>query len=187
MSTLLLILEVLKNVSFNWNNIISEVHVYTTNKTVYAIDGENMTWSLTQQYPSCQMLDMTEYFDFEEYTPLQIFIYLSKLDKIGVSVFFEETNKALSRRLKTNMLSYQGPTFQNNDLSNPIDLQGIVKISQNVDSEEEENKKCKNYPFNNSVNFKDCDEKYNVDQFSSIFQLMPFWVAKDLEEVSEAR
>ena len=167
---------------------MNHIRVYTTDKiwfeTVY---GENITWSLTQQYPSCQLLDVTKYFDFQKHTPIQIFIHLSKLDNIGVSIFLEESNKALSRRLKTNMLSYQGPTFQNNDLSNPVDIQGIVKITQNINSEEEENKKCKNYPFNQSLTFKDCDEKYNMQLFKNKFNTMPFWVAETVEEISPKR
>ena len=113
-------------------------------------------------------------------------IGFSKLNNIGVSISFQETNKALSRSLKSNILAYDGPDFLFKDLSIPKYLRGMFKISQNIYSEEEENKKCRNYPYNKSLNFRDCDEKYNHDKFTNDFKVMPFWVAYLLNETSTA-
>ena len=63
----------------------------------------------------------------------------------------------------------------------------MFKISQNIYSEEEENKKCRNYPYNNFLNFKDCDEKYNYDKFANHLKVMPFWAAYSLNETSAER
>ena len=48
-------------------------------------------------------------------------------------------------------------------------LGGMFKISQNIYSEEEENKKCRNYPYNDFLNFRDCDEKYYHDKEAKRF------------------
>ena len=86
--------------------------MYTTEKMWLQVFAENMTWSKFDQFPSCQILNISKYFNFQEHTPLQIFIRLAKLDNIGVSISFLETNKALlSRRLKSNSLAYDGPAF----------------------------------------------------------------------------
>ena len=82
---------------------------------------------------------------------------------------------------------YDGPAFLYKDLSIPRYLGGMFKISQNIYSEEEENKKCRNYPYNNSLNFRACDEKYNQDIFTTYFKVMPFWVASSLNETSAKR
>ena len=146
-----------------------------------------MTWSKIEQFQSCQILNIFKYINLQKHTPLQIFIFLSKLKNIGVSLSFQETNKALSRNLKSNILAYDGPAFIYKDLNIPRELGGMFKISQNIYSEEEENKKCRNYPYNDFLNFRDCDEKYNHDKFTNDFKVMPFWVASSLNETSAGR
>ena len=152
------------------------------------MNSEDITWERIPQFPACQILDVMEYFqEYKDENILQIFIYLNQVQDVGVSIFFEEKNKVLSRRLKTNMLSYDGPSFQYNDLSLPKYKEGILHFQQNIYSEKEENKHCKNYPFNGSANFGDCDRKYLHDKFVNFFKIMPFWGALDLSEVTNQR
>ena len=145
-------------------------------------------WNKIPQFPACQILDVMEHFMEEKVENiLQIFIYLQQVPGVGVSIFFEEKNKVTVRRLKTNMLSYEGPNFQYDDLSLPQSKKGIFSFHQNSYSEKEENKHCKNYPFNNSASFGDCDEKYLYDKFVNFYKIMPFWIALDLSEVTNFR
>ena len=180
-----LFLETLTNITFDWNSLITDVSVYTTDKDFPSIDGDNITWDPMPQYPSCQGFDPADYFDFDASTPLQIFIDVAKVENMGVSFYFEDKNKALRRKQKSNMLAYSGPAFQNLDLNHPTKMRGIFKISQSISSEEETNKKCRNYPNKNYKSYQECDEQYLQDIFKKKFKIMPPWVATDLDQVSD--
>ena len=82
---------------------------------------------------------------------------------------------------------YVGPFFQYDDLSLLRNKKGIISFHQNIYSEKEENKHCRNYPFNGSASFGDCDEKYLHDKFVNFYKIMPFWVALNLSEVTNHR
>ena len=181
-------LDVLEGVSFNWTEIVSQISVYTGKQNQYYINSEDILWNKIPQYPACQILDVMEYFNqYKNENILQIFIYLNQVQDVGVSIFFEEKNKVLSRRLKTNMLSYEGPNFQYDDLFLPQSKKGIFSFHQNIYSEKEENKHCKNYPYNGSASFRDCDKKYLYDKFVNFYKIMPFWISLDLTEVTNYR
>ena len=126
---------------------------------------------------------MDYFMQYKDENILEIFFDLNKV-QYGVYIYFEEKNKVLSRRLKTNMLSYEGPSFHYDDLFFSKYKEGI---RQNIYSEKEENKHCKNYPFNGSASFGDCDKKYLYDKFVNFFKIMPFWVALNLSEVTNYR
>ena len=85
------------------------------------------------------------------------------------------------------MLSYEGPTFQNLDLTDPILIKGIFKLSQTIDTEEDEEKLCKNYPYNGFNSFRECDEQFVYDEFKNRFNIMPAWAAFDKEETTNLR
>ena len=181
-------LDVLEGVSFNWTEIVSQISVYTGKQNQYYINSEDILWNKIPQYPACQILDVMEYFlDFKDETILQIFIYLNQLQGVGVSIFFEEKNKVLTRMLKNNRLSYDGPFFQYDDLFLLKNKKGIISFHQNIYSEKEENKHCRNYPFNGSASYGDCDEKYLHDKFVNFYKIMPFWVALNISEVTNHR
>ena len=150
-----LCLDVLDGVSFNWTAIVFQIRIYTGKLNDYYLSSEDIIWSKIPQYPACQVLDVMEYFtDYKEEQILQLFIDFNQVENVGVSIFFEEKNKVLSRRLKTNMLSYAGPSFQYDDLFVPQDKKGIFSFHQNIYSEKEENKHCKNYPFDDSASLE---------------------------------
>ena len=181
-------LDVLDGVSFNWTEIVYQIRIYTGKLNEYYVNSEDIFWNKISQYPACQILDVMEYFtEYKEEHILQIFIDFNQVQDVGVSIFFEEKNKVLSRRLKTNMLSYVGPSFQYDDLFLPQDKKGIFSFHQNIYSEKEENKQCKNYPFNGSASFGDCDKKYLYNKFLHFYNIMPFWMAMDLSEVTNHR
>ena len=152
------------------------------------MNSEDITWERIPQFPACQILDVMEYFqEYKDENILQIFIYLNQVQDVGVSIFFEEKNKVLSRRLKTNMLSYDGPSFQYDDLFLPHDKKGIFSFHQNIYSDNEKDKHCRNYPFNGSASFGECDKKYFYDKFVNFYKIMPFWIALDLIDVTNHR
>ena len=180
-------LEVLSNVSFDWNKIILRFGVYTTEKDTYTVDGENITWDIMPQFPSCQGFDPREYFELDTNTPLQIFIDVAKVENMGVTFYFEDSNKALRRKQKSSILSYMGPSFKNLDLNKTMYMEGIFQVSQTINSDEDLSKSCKNYPYNGLESYKDCDEQYIYQLFSKQYQLMPPWVSRYIDEVTISR
>ena len=60
-------------------------------------------------------------------------------------------------------------------------------MSQTIDSSLDADKKCKNYPHGKFSSYRECDEAFVYDMFDHKYKLMPFWVAKNMEEVTEQR
>ena len=90
-------IEILKNVSFNWNDFVNEAAIYSIDKIYKIVNGGNIRWPIAEQYPSCQPLDLFDYFDMDAYTPLQIFFNFSIVDNMQVTLLIEDRNKVTSR------------------------------------------------------------------------------------------
>ena len=104
-------------------------------------------------------------------TPLQLFFDFKKLENIGISLFVKERNKALkSRPLKSSMLNYLGVELLNEDLNKTIYLTAILTSTQALDSEEEEDKKCKIYPHGGFQNFTECDENFVYEKMKNYYR-----------------
>ena len=103
-------LGILSNISLDWKNIFKSAQIWTLNHEDLKIDGENISWSLAPLYPSCQQLILSDFFNMSDKnnTPLQIFFQFRIVENLGVSVLIEESNKAVSRPLKSSMLIYSG-------------------------------------------------------------------------------
>ena len=121
---------IFKSLSLDWSNILSQILVYPTSTKHMYFSGRNISWSLEPIYPSCQVIDLGDYFNLSVHTPLQILFYIKRVPNLSVSLYFEDKGRAVaSRILKSNILSYAGPKFRNNDLSNPIDMKVLLKLS----------------------------------------------------------
>ena len=84
------------------------------------------------------------------------------------------------------MLSYVGPDMSGMSLrGTPNRIRMMYSISQFIDSEADEMKKCKNYPYNGFLNYQECDEDFVINKFRKIYNdtILPFWVVDDLEKV----
>ena len=180
-------LDILRSLSFDWNTIIERVRVYTRDKEFKFVAGANITWDIMPQYESCHLFDPLLYFDFDTYFPSEIWIDAAKVENMGVSFYFVDRNKALGRKLKSNILSYSGPTFQNTNLNVPIVINGMFKISQTINSEKDSNIKCINYPNKVYESFRDCDEEYLYQLFTTKYHIMPPWVTRNMSEVTILR
>ena len=134
--------------------------------------AKEITWNYPL-YPSCQSLDLLNYFDMYNSTPLQLFFDFKKLENIGISLFVKERNKALkSRPLKSSMLNYLGVELLNEDLNKTIYLTTILTSTQTLDSEEEEDKKCKIYPYGGYQNFTECDENFVYEKMKNYYRYL---------------
>ena len=59
-------------------------------------------------------------------------------------------------------------------------------MSQTIDSEQDKDKNCKNYPIETFKSFGECDDLYVKTQVES-FNVMPFWATKNLSSVTSLR
>ena len=60
-------------------------------------------------------------------------------------------------------------------------------MSQTIDSNLDDDKKCKNYPHGKFSSYRKCDEAFVRKMFVHKYKLMPFWVANHMEEVTVQR
>ena len=169
---------------------MKKISVKTINKKLLSVKGSDIEWLPTPLYPGgCQSIDFTDYFNLTgENIPMQIYFYLEETEAIGAQIFIEERNKALAKRtLASSMLSYHGPDIRNPDLSVKRFFKSIIRVSQNIFIEEDESKKCRNYPNSNFDSYRDCDEQFLYREIKSKYNVVPFWTAYDLNEVTSKR
>ena len=83
--------------SFNWIDLLEDAAIYSMDKKFIIVNGFNIRWPIAEQYPSCQPLDLFDYFDMDAYTPLQIFFNFSIVDNMQVTLLIEDRNKVTSR------------------------------------------------------------------------------------------
>ena len=62
-----------------------------------------------------------------------------------------------------------------------------VKLSQTIYSERDKSKPCVNYPTEKYVSYEDCDRRTVYQNVLDKFNLVPFWSARSLDEVSMTR
>ena len=113
----------------------------------------------------------------------------------GLGIYIEERNKVLQRRLlSSNILSYSGPALETKNLSLGRDIKAVVSLSQTIDLEEDEEKRCRNYPrtdwHNKNLTFTDynaCDMEYAHKYLKDHFHLTPFWATNNISEVTALR
>ena len=98
-----------------WNDLIYSVDIFTS-EYKYQLFGENISWFLVEQYPSCQLLDLHDYFEMATIVPQEIIFQFNTLDFISVNLLIEERNMVTSRSLKYSRLMNTGPPMTLNDL-----------------------------------------------------------------------
>ena len=79
-------IEILEGVAYNWSSIITGIGISTTSSTDYRwyeVDGAAINWSLVPQYPSCQSINLWDYFWLYDYTPQEVNFYLGAVENLG--------------------------------------------------------------------------------------------------------
>lgn len=181
------LLDILKRASLNWSSIIDKISITTLDDQFFSVRGTEVDWTLAFQYPSCQALDLTKYFNLTNTTVEQITIEIARYKDHQFLLFVEERNRALSRPLKSNMLAYRGPPMYLNQLGHSRIVKVILGIEQLTSSEKDKKKRCKIYPNSQYSSFRECDEENIKKIFQEEYKILPFWIAKNLQNVSENR
>ena len=146
-----------------------------------------MNWTAVFQYPFCHTVDLEDYIDLDEITPQEVQIYLGNVENLGVSLHFIDKSRSLTRTLLNNYLAYTGPPMKITDLiiDTSEELHVILKLSQNIRTEEDPESQCKNYPFKNFMNYNECDQTYLQNLLQQEIGITPFWATQDLKNVTK--
>ena len=144
-----------------------------------------MNWSPIQQYPACQTLDLHEYLDFQKSVPLYVELIFNRVKNLAVTVKIEDRRKSLLKRsLNLNIFDYEGIPLQIADLRTGIFLDLSLTVSNTIDLESDTGIECTNYPSNEFTSYRECDESFVYNEMKNSYNLMPFWAAKTLDEVT---
>ena len=81
-----------------------------------------------------------------------------------------------------------GPVMYSTDLTVPFKVKFILKISQTIDSDQDNDNNCENYPYNKYSSYRECDEDFLYQTFTKEYNnLMPFWVTDNFNDVTRHR
>ena len=172
-----------RDLSFNWNGIVNKIS-YNNYKNITFIFAKDINWSPIDEFRACQTLDLTQYFKFIDKSFNLAFIF-NIFDNHGVAVFIEDKNKHTYRPLKVNKKPI--PLLAIDDLSKPMIVRTINSISQDISSELDKGKNCRNYPFQTFKSYGDCDKKMLAKWFKKYSGIRPFWAVEDYREVTKLR
>ena len=181
-------LDILTNVTSVLDQVLNSIEIHSNESTNRIVQSKSIKWGLVPDFILCRTIDLSKYFDLGTLVPEQIILKFNKMVNHGVSIYFTVKNKYMKRPLKVAMLDYSGPDITVEDLNSPMGQMIILSISQFIDSEQDRDKNCVNYPHGSFKSYAECDAKFVYDQFSSKYKpLMPFWVTDDINEVTSLR
>ena len=179
-------LETLKNASFNWGSILDLIYVKSFESQLMSVSGKDIAWSLIPSgFPACQLIDLAQYFNLSKYSPQFVYFVLHKTENLGISLKIGDNMKTLKKRnLRSQSKDYEGPTIDLENLNETVAYRYFLTISQTKNLETYSDIECKNYPNADFLSFQACDESFVYDRFKNT-KIMPFWAAKDLDEVTQ--
>ena len=152
--------------------------------TVYR---ENINWSPLLQYPNCQSFDLNKYWNLKNISTKSVKLYFLKRANVSVSVHVEDKGRALTKRtLKSQTTSHEGTEMliQNSNLGEY--KRYYLSISQTRNLEMGPGVSCKKYPTEIFSSYQDCDESFVYSLMRNYFKIMPFWAARNLDEVTQS-
>ena len=184
-------LGILKNISFDWNDMIASIKVYSSlsnNSNFRTINGSDLELSPIPIFPNCKTIDIQDYFQNFS-APTQIFLSLKRIENLGVDLYILDRNVASRRPFKSELLAYTGPTLTNPHLMQIVkDEKHILRITQTKDAAEDESNGCQDYPNGNYQTYSDCDADFVHKQILvEVEGVMPFWATDNLNKVTAFR
>ena len=129
-------------------------------------------------FSNCKVLKMNSFS-----SPERIIFYIENTH--SVTILIEDNRKALRKRLlKSNRLDYVGPLIETKQLESKINRL-LLSFSQTINLENEVGSTCVEYPTKEFDSFHHCDEDFVYQEMRLKYNLMPFWAAKTLDEVTK--
>ena len=181
-------LEIIRNVSSNWSDIVYKIKMNSLNAIGYwTVHGENITWSHLPHYPDCQTFDLNKYWNLKNISIKSVKLYFNKKANVSVSIHVEDKGTALEKRtLKSQTTSQEGTEMLMQNLNLKEYKRYYLSISQMRNLEMDPGVSCKNYPTGKFSSYQDCDESFVYTLMKNYFKIMPFWAARNLDEVTES-
>ena len=150
------------------------------------VSGKSIRWSLMPQFPACQTLDLSHYFDMTSNAPVHIFFDLKQTKNLGITLEIGDTRKSVvKRKLRSNSFDYEGTVIEFEDIQTSMVKTYALTLSQTINLEADEGKHCKNYPNENFSSYRECDETFVYNEVVNNFNIMPFWAAKSIDEITD--
>ena len=148
------------------------------------VRGEDISWSSVQQYSQCTSLDPALY--FKDLHNKNLIIYIRKIEKVGVRIFIEDKEEAVSRTIKSNLQVYSGATISLSKAMLTWNKKYILSFTQHKYSDRDtrdEAKRCSNYPTDQYRSYADCDLAFVRSRCHQL-GFMPFWATENMSEVT---
>ena len=131
-------------------------------------------------FPNCKMVKMSTL-----QSPNKILFKIKTSHT--VTLLIEDRGKALLKRLsKSNSLDYVGSLIETKKNQSKID-RFLLSFTQAIDLEREAGSMCVEYPTKKFKSFHDCDEHFVYQEMKLKYNLMPFWAAKTVDEVTRLK
>ena len=87
--------------------------------------------------------------------------------------------------MRSNSFDYEGTVIELEDLQTSMVKTYALTLSQTINLEADEGKNCKNYPNENFSSYRECDETFVYNEVVNNFNIMPFWAAKSIDEITD--
>ena len=104
--------QVLEAVSANWSRIIDRVE-----SSQVQVPGDQISWSKPPQVMQCTYFDPQSLDDKDIINDL--FFILSQIQNVGITIFVSDKLRKVSRTLKSNFETYNGPNIGIKNLVEP--------------------------------------------------------------------
>ena len=173
----------LSEVRFDWESIVKSIDVVTTDSKKLRVKGKDANWTLIPQYPACQSVALTDYFDLKQNVPAYVEITMNKIPNLSIQVKIGDREKSLTRRtLESSNFDYDGIPLEIGNLTSGLFFGFSLALFETIHLETDQN--CKNYPTEEFANYRECDMDFVYKEMKNNYKIMPFWAAKTLDEVT---
>ena len=169
----------------DWSNILTRIAIQGPTGEYKYYPGKNISWSVIPQFPACQTVDLTHYFNLSRMTPSFVFFFVKKNLNLGISIEVGDKRKAPARRrLIQNSFEYEGAKIKLENLYSSKTRTYAFTVSQTIDLETDKGKNCVDYPNANFSSYRECDENFVYNEVAEKYNMMPFWAAKNIDEIT---
>ena len=116
--SLVISIDVLSNVTFDWATIFNSIFFQTSSGKYLGVSGRSISWSPIPQFPACQTLNISHYFDVKSLVTARHFYFnFKKTKNLRLTLEIGDIRKSLiKRKLKSNGFDCEGTVIELKDL-----------------------------------------------------------------------
>ena len=118
--------------------------------------------------------------------PGHIFFVFKQTQNLGITLEIgDKRTSVVKRKLRAKSFDYEGTVIELEDLWSSMMKSYALTLSQTINLESDEGKHCRNYPNENFSSYRECDENFVYNEVVNNYNIMPFWAAKSIDEITE--